>query len=75
MVVTKFHSTRLPAEHARNLYQLSVALVHEGKSLEDNAEAEDARLEAEIYLKRKCASADSFGTAYSYDKFIHIFYR
>lgn len=76
MVVTKFHSARLPAEHARNLYQLSVALVHDGGSIGDeDGEAEEARREAEMYLKKKCADADSFDCAYAYDKYIYIFYR
>ncbi len=76
MVVTKFHNKRLPAEHARNLYHLSVALLHEDKSIEaEETEAEDALLEAELYLKRRCPEADSFNTDSSYDKFIYIFYR
>ncbi|KAH6621474.1 Tetratricopeptide-like helical [Chaetomium sp. MPI-SDFR-AT-0129] len=74
MKITKFHEKKMPAEHARGLFNLSEALMqdnHPGIA----EEAIALREEAEAVLKRRNVNITDFSTDDTYDRLISISWR
>ncbi|KAK0747419.1 pfs domain-containing protein [Apiosordaria backusii] len=74
MKVTKFQEKNMPAEHARNLFKLSEALLQDGHH-GSTEEAIALREEAEAILKRRDAHITDASTDDAYDRLISISWR
>lgn len=77
--ITKFHSSIMPAEHARGLFKLSEALIQSSFSSIDDRnidnEAQKLRNEAEVYLLRRDKTVSEFGNEEAYDRWVPIAWR
>lgn len=71
--ITKFHVDMMPVEHARGLFKLSEALLHDSYHNDDQARA--LRDEAGLYLLRRDPQVVEFGKEESYDQWVPIFWR
>lgn len=74
MVVTDFHKKTRPAEHARNLWKLSQAVLKD--EYHGGAErARELRSEAQRYLQQRDPDAAGCCTDEAYDRMVSILFR
>ncbi|KAI0545208.1 pfs domain-containing protein [Xylaria curta] len=71
--ITGLYKDTMPVEHTRSCFKLSEALLQDNPR--DTTEADELRMDAEIFLRRRDAEATDFSSEAAYDKFVPIFWR
>ena len=76
MAVTSFHKKTRPAEHARNLFRLSEALLQDEHGISRGpTNSEQLRDEAQTCLKAYDPGMGTLTTSDVYDRLVSIYWR